>query len=486
MYRIAQNQSRDLPDTGEFVETLNTLGRHRPEVRGLFDPNSDIFIARAPGRLDVMGGIADYSGSLVLQMPIQEATFAAVQLDPIRKLTVVSLAGDPSRQAFFEMPLAAFEEAGRPVDYDTARAYFERDHARQWAAYVAGAFIVLMRERGARFAHGARIFVASQVPEAKGVSSSAALEIAAMQAIAAAYDIAIAPREMALLGQMVENRVVGAPCGVMDQMTAVCGEEARLLALLCQPAEVQGMISIPDDLAIWGLDSGERHSVGGADYGAVRVGAFMGYRMIAEMAGLEVRRASNGRVEIDDPRWQGYLANLEPLDFEQDYACRLPERIDGAKFLSRFQGTTDSVAQIKPERSYAVRLPTAHPVYENHRVRRFAELIAEPSSEGQFESLGELMCQSHASYSACGLGSTGTDLLVQLVREAGPRRGLYGARITGGGSGGTVAVLARREASSTIDDIAERYAEETGDRPHIFSGSSPGAAAFGYLRLQTS
>jgi L-arabinokinase len=154
--------------------------------------------------------------------------------------------------------------------------------------------------------------------------------------------------------------------------------------------------------------------------------------------------------------------------------------------LSRFQGTTDSVAQIKPERSYAVRIPTAHPVYENHRVKRFAELIAEPSSEGQFESLGELMYQSHASYSACGLGSTGTDVLVQLVREAGPRSGLYGARITGGGSGGTVAALGRREASSTINDIAERYAEETGYPPHIFSGSSPGAAAFGYLRLQRS
>jgi L-arabinokinase len=96
------------------------------------------------------------------------------------------------------------------------------------------------------------------------------------------------------------------------------------------------------------------------------------------------------------------------------------------------------------------------------------------------------MYQSHLSYSACGLGSNGTDLLVRLVREAGPRRGLYGARITGGGSGGTVAVLARREASSSLKAIAERYAEETGYIPHIFSGSSPGAAAFGYLRLKTS
>lgn len=488
MYRIVHKPSRDLSDTAELVETLNTLDQNaRPEARNLFDAKSDIIVARAPGRLDVMGGIADYSGSLVLQMPIQEATFVAVQLDSIRRLTVVSLSDDPSRQAFFEMPLADFEEAGSPVDYGTARTYLERDPARHWAAYVAGAFIVLMRERDAHFANGARMLIASRVPEGKGVSSSAALEIAAMQAVAAAYDIAIEPREMALLCQVVENLVVGAPCGVMDQMTAVCGQEEHLLALLCQPAEVEAMIPIPDKLSIWGLDSGVRHSVGGADYGAVRVGAFMGYRMIADMAGLAARNiAANGRVEVDDQRWRGYLANLAPSEFERAYAARLPQHIDGAEFLDRFRGTTDSVARINPERSYAVRVPTAHPVYENHRVRRFAESIAEASSEWQLELLGELMYQSHASYSACGLGSTRTDLLVWLVREAGPQRGLYGARITGGGSGGTVAVLGRRQASATINWIAERYAEETGYRSHIFSGSSPGAAAFGYLRLKNS
>src|SRR5262249_9819445 len=197
---------------------------------------------------------------------------------------------------------------------------------------------------------GARLLVASSVPEGKGVSSSAAIEIAAMQAIAAAYDIAIAPREMALLCQKVENLVVGAPCGVMDQMTAVCGEEARLLALLCQPAEVEAMIPIPEELAIWGLDSGVRHSVGGSDYGAVRAGAAMGYRMVAEIAGLGIRQAaSSGSLEIEDPRWRGCLSNMTPSEFEQTYAARLPDRVGGAEFLSRFQGTSDSVARVSAE-----------------------------------------------------------------------------------------------------------------------------------------
>ena len=102
-------------------------------------------------------------------------------------------------------------------------------------------------------------------------------------------------------------------------------------------------------------------------------------------------------------------------------------------------------------------------------------------TERRLEQLGELMYQSHASYSACGLGSSGTDRLVALVRDAGPRLGFYGAKITGGGSGGTVAVLGRRGAD--IGPIANAYAEETGRPPRIFSGSSPGAAASGHTRL---
>jgi L-arabinokinase len=432
-----------------------------------------------------MGGIADYSGSLVLQWPIREATFAALQRDSERRLRLISLAQDAARETRFEMPLADFEAGGAPISYDAARSYFERDPARRWAAYAAGAFLVLLRERGVRFEQGARILISSQVPEGKGVSSSAAIEVAVMSALAAAFDLAIAPRELALLCQKVENLVVGAPCGVMDQMTSVRGEERQLLALLCQPAELQGTVALPADLAVWGLDSGVRHSVGGGDYGSVRVGAFMGYRIISELAGLKTTcRADSGAVRIDDPIWKGFLANLTPAEFEQSFAAHLPERVAGGEFLSRYVGTTDAVTRVDPTRSYAVRVPAAHPVYEHFRVRLFAELLGAPPSERRNQLLGELMYQSHASYSACGLGSEGTDLLVRLVKAEGADGGLYGAKITGGGSGGTVAVLGHCDATAAVRRVAAKYAETTGHQPYIFSGSSPGSAAFGHLRLK--
>jgi L-arabinokinase len=89
------------------------------------------------------------------------------------------------------------------------------------------------------------------------------------------------------------------------------------------------------------------------------------------------------------------------------------------------------------------------------------------------------MYGSHASYGACGLGSPGTDRLIELVRSEGPSGGLYGARITGGGSGGTVAVLGRRDAAGAVARVADAYTRATGHRPHVFAGSSPGVVAFG-------
>jgi L-arabinokinase len=97
--------------------------------------------------------------------------------------------------------------------------------------------------------------------------------------------------------------------------------------------------------------------------------------------------------------------------------------------------------------------------------------------------LGELMYQSHASYGACGLGSSGTDRLVALVRAAGPAAGLYGAKITGGGSGGVVAVLGRAGSRSVIDGIANEYERLTGQSAMVVGGWSDGVLRFGVLRL---
>jgi len=84
------------------------------------------------------------------------------------------------------------------------------------------------------------------------------------------------------------------------------------------------------------------------------------------------------------------------------------------------------------------------------------------------------MGESHASYSACGLGSDGTDRLVELVAQAGASRGVFGAKITGGGSGGTVAILGTEAAESAVRLIAREYEAETGREAVVFARSGMG------------
>lgn len=494
LYNIISSSGarHDLTDAREFIVSLDEL-KHRglPHASTLFKDNREIVVTRAPGRLDVMGGIADYSGSLVLQLPIAEATFAALQKQDEKTLRIVSLlsesrensSNDNPRELYFEMPMKAFERNGEVLDYAAARAMFARDKESSWAAYVAGAFLILMRERNVRFDKGARLLIASHVPEGKGVSSSAALEVAAMSAIAAAFNIELEARELAVLCQKLENLIVGAPCGVMDQMTSVCGQADELLELLCQPAELKGTIKLPDDLQVWGIDSGVRHSVGGGDYGSVRIGAFIGYRIIAEIAGFEVSAHNNGKVGINDSQFKGYLANITPSEFETRFAAHLPQAIAGTEFLHRYQGTTDSVTSVVANKTYAVLHPTRHPIYEHARVKLFAELLQAEKSLRRNELLGELMYQSHASYERCGLGSDGTNLLVNLVRQHGHNKGLYGAKITGGGSGGTVAILAERGSDAVIEKVVNEYERQTNYRPRTFADSSIGAAAFGFITI---
>jgi L-arabinokinase len=178
-------------------------------------------------------------------------------------------------------------------------------------------------------------------------------------------------------------------------------------------------------------------------------------------------------------RWNGYLANISPEEFEREHVHRLPEEMSGSEFLRRYSRWPDTVTTVDPDKVYRVRQPAAHPVYEHRRVKLFRSLLTERAGEEQRKELGRLMYESHASYLACGLDSKGTDAIVKLVQSEGPANGLYGARITGGGSGGTVAVLGRRDARQAISRVAARYADVTGYRPHIFEGSSAGAAQFG-------
>jgi galactokinase len=103
-------------------------------------------------------------------------------------------------------------------------------------------------------------------------------------------------------------------------------------------------------------------------------------------------------------------------------------------------------------------------------------------SESSSRLIGEILCQSHIAYSECGLGSEACDELVSRALKAG----FFGAKMTGGGAGGAVAILGRSGDQRVIHSVAQEYAAGRSAMPHIFEGSSDGVDAFGVRTLQLS
>lgn len=423
--------------------------------------------ASAPGRLDVMGGIADYSGSLVLQMPISQKTCVTVTLRSDYQCTLESEIGAD------KIPLVNVDYRdllkNNVVDYDFAKAKFKQLKADSWIGYVLGCALALQKEKGIEFT-GADFNITSEVPLGKGVSSSASIEVATIKALSEAFDVSFSGNELPKLAQRVENLIVGAPCGLMDQLASYLGEPKKLLPIICQPDLVEKPISIPEGIFFIGIDSGVRHSVSGASYSDVRCGAFMGYAIIANLLGVSAEEILKAKLQNDFSQlpYKGYLCNISIQEFESKFSIQVPEKILGKEFLENFSHSLDSVTTINPETEYAIRQCVSHPVYENERVYAFKALLLSLNESAKTEErnsimkkMGELMYQSHASYSQCGLGSNRTDEIVELSKN---QPGIYGAKITGGGNGGTVCLLIDEEGIASAKKIhqmlCEKYKQE--------------------------
>ena len=443
-----------------------------------FAAGKPIYVVRAPARLDCMGGIADYSGSLVCEMTLDRAVLMGLQARDDRKVIVHSAGVDElGLSPDVTLALDDLAPGSGAVDYDTVKRRFSSVPESAWAAYVAGAFSVLQGEgHMERFPHGATIVLASNIPFRVGASSSAALEIAAMHGLNLLYGINLNGMALAVLSQKVENHVVGAACGIMDQVTCAMGTRGRLLSLLCQPHTMQEQIPIPDGIRFIGINSGIRREIKGARYTNSRIGAFMGLAILRDQLRSGNGTATHLRL--------GYLCNLSTSEYVHSCRSLLPSSISGREFMRRYGTTPDPVTAVDPEVVYKVRSRVEHPVYEHRRVTDFTECIRLAGSfekPAPLQRAGRLMYASDWSYThRCGLGSTETAWIVREIRKLGVEAGFYGARITGGGAGGTVAVAGNDRLFDHLGPLLELYGETTGIEAEVFIGTSPGTLEFGH------
>ena len=276
-----------------------------------------------------------------------------------------------------------------------------------WADYLQGVTHALGR-RGLAVG-GCELRIRSEVPPGAGLSSSAALCVALLRAFRESFSLALDDVEVALLAQKAETDFVGAPVGVMDQMACSLADERTALFLDTRSLAYE-RLPLPADAAVLVIDSGIRHDHATGDYRARRAEC--------ERAAREMGVAQ--------------LRDLSPTDL--DRVARLPDPL---------------------------RRRARHVVTENARVERAVAALR----SGDLPLLGRLFDESHASMrDDFEVSIPAIDRLAEIARRS---PGVDGARLTGGGFGGSIVALARvrdaREAGVTI----VREAQQEGLRPSL-------------------
>jgi len=465
-------------EVNEFERLLQRPNSDPTGFAGFFN-SGEIWVARVPARLDVMGGIADYSGANVCEAVLGRGMLVALQPRTDRTLRIRTLqVGKCTLPVETRIPLDYFTSGDGLGSYAEVRTLCQSNPLVSWVGYIGGSIFTLLKEESVKMPYGFSMILLSAVPMNVGIGSSAAVEIGTLTCLNAYLGAALDGPRIARLGQMAENHVVGAPCGIMDQIAITSGKRGKLTHILCRPGMVKGEVEIPPGTGFAGINSMVRHSVGANPYSDTRIGAFMGKKIINDI------RADTGKAPLD------YLTELSVEKLRAQYLSKIPESVVGSEFLARHKTHDDPVTTIQPDASYRVAGPTLHPIEENERVLKFMELLiaAKGGDEAALAGAGEMMYGAHESYRTnCQLSVEEVDFLVEAVRRRGPKQGLYGAKITGGGTGGTVAVFGKLDAlKEHIPQIAVEYSRRIGGMPDIFEGTSPGAMEFGARRYNFS
>lgn len=277
--------------------------------------------------------------------------------------------------------------------------------------------------RGARPA-GFDAFIHSTVPLGGGLSSSAALEVATATVLEAITGHKLDPVEKALLCQKAEHEYAGMPCGIMDQFISVMGKKDHLLLLDCRSRDTELVPLMDPRVSLLITNTNVKHELTGGEY-AQRRGQC---ELAAKSLGVPSLRSA------DMPLLESHKTRLDEVVYRR----------------------------------------ARHVIGEIARTTRAAKEIR----DGNWAQVGELMYASHDSLrDDYEVSCAELDAVVEIARSMGPKGGVIGCRMTGGGFGGcTVALVETQRVDAIESELAAAYEARTNIKPSLFV-SRPAAGA---------
>ncbi len=285
----------------------------------------------------------------------------------------------------------------------------------KWSNYLRG----VIRGFQDRSYHvpGFDAHILSSVPGGAGLSSSAALECATATFLEGLLDTRLQTREKALLCQKAEHDFAHVPCGIMDQFASAFGKPNRLVLIDCQSGDPELVPFENPDLTVLIANTMVHHELSDGGYASRR------------------KHTEDGLAILGKASWRDVTA-------------------------ADVQANWDRLGDPINRRS-------RHVVGEISRTIAAAAALA----RNDFETLGPLMAASHDSLrDDFEVSCKELDIMVDIARKIGRQGGVIGARMTGGGFGGsTVTLCESREASEIAATLATEYEKATGISPQIFA-----------------
>ncbi len=373
-----------------FPDVASRVRYISDRFKNLYGENCRLY--RAPGRVNLIGEHTDYNDGLVMPAAIDLDCWVAISAREGNTFTVHSANLDETRE---------FDRASPQPSHD-------------WSDYIQG--VAVMLQRSGHSLGGAKMLVSSNVPIGGGLSSSAALEVAAGYALLDTQDSPPNLLQLALACQRAENEFVGARCGIMDQFVACHGKAGHALLLDCRSLQHR-LLPVPPSTRLVICNTMVRHEISAGEYNVRRSQCEEGVRLLAT--------AVPGVTALRDITVKNFEQHRERLSPTLQKRCR-------------------------------------HVISENERVLSAAAAL----EQNDLKRFGALMLESHRSLrDDYEVSCSELDLMVELAMEAD---GVYGARMTGGGFGGCTVNLVASEAVADFQRrLSVAYYARVGIVPEI-------------------
>ena len=304
------------------------------------------------------------------------------------------------------------------IDHDDATVFFRiggPQPKEQWASYFYGV-IEEMRQRGATVGGFNAIF-GGDVPLGAGMSSSAALESCVGTALNALFDLKFTKQELAKIGQMTEHHYIGVRCGIMDQFASLMGQEGHVVRLDCRSLMFDLVPFNPKDIEIVLIDTMVKHTLASSEYNVRRAQCEEGVAVIKKYR-PEVELLRDVTIE----ELEAHRSEIDPVSYRR---C-------------------------------------AFVINENKRLMAACAAM----EKGDFVEVGKQVYATHDGLSQeYGVSCPELDFIVNIARE---HKDVLGARMMGGGFGGCVIALVKKEGvAAYVADVKERYQVKFDKDPRV-------------------